>query len=59
MSETRYAIMVCVFFVLALGFVGWYEHCEQPAPQPSVEQMMIMADREAEAYIALRVKGLK
>jgi hypothetical protein len=44
-GDKRYAIAVCVFVFLAMGFCGWYEN-HVPAPQPSIEQMVRACDRE-------------
>lgn len=51
-QDRRYAIGVCLFIFLSLGFAGWYENY-QPVPQPSVEQMMAASDREVERNLTL------
>ncbi len=43
-GDKRYAIAVCVFVFLVMGFCGWYENYV-PAPQPNIEQIMLAGDR--------------
>jgi hypothetical protein len=44
-NEKRYAVLVCLFIVLALGISGWYQNHE-PIPQPDVGQVMRLCDQE-------------
>lgn len=44
-NDTRYALIVCGLVVLSMGFAGWYEN-HVPTPQPSIEQMVGLCDRE-------------
>lgn len=38
-NDRRYAVAVCLFVFLAMGFAGWYENYE-PTARPDVERIM-------------------
>ncbi|CAB4211757.1 hypothetical protein UFOVP1419_18 [uncultured Caudovirales phage] len=42
--EMRYAVLVCLLVVLAMGFAGWYEN-HDVVPQPSLREMAQQVDR--------------